>query len=251
MKRTVCGLSLAIFLAGAAGSTFADEKDATAIIDKAIKAIGGEEKLAKAKVFTTKTKGTLTLEGNDNDIKAQVTVQGLDHYRSEFEGEFNGNTITGVTIVSGDKGWRKFGDNIMEFDADALANEKRTVYLAVIPSTLVPLKGKEFKLEVAGEEKVADKPAVGLKITGPEGKDFKLYFDKESGVPVKLEARVIGFRGEEYTQQSLYSNYKDFDGIKKATKIVSTRDGEKFITQEVTDYKILDKAPADAFEEPK
>jgi hypothetical protein len=47
------------------------------------------------------------------------------------------------------------------------------------------------------------------------------------------------------------SNYKEFDGIKKATKIESKRDGEKFIEQEITDYKVLDKAPADAFTEPK
>ena len=52
-------------------------------------------------------------------------MQGLDHYRSEFEGEFNGNPIKGVTVLNGDKGWRKFGENAMEMDEDAVANEKR------------------------------------------------------------------------------------------------------------------------------
>ena len=61
---------------------------------------------------------------------------------------------------------------------------------------LVPLKGKDFKLEAAGEEKVDGKPAAGIKVTGPDQKDFTLYFDKESGLPVKLVARVVGFQGE-------------------------------------------------------
>jgi hypothetical protein len=156
-----------------------------------------------------------------------------------------------VVVVNGDKGWRKFGDNKMDLDGDALANEKRQVYLQVVPSLLVPLKGKGFKLESASEEKVGDKPAAVIKVTGPEGKDFTLYFDKESGLPVKLVAKVIGFGGEEFTQETTYKDYKDFDGIKKATKANSKRDGEDFVKSEVTEFKVLDKVDAKTFSEPE
>ena len=56
------------------------------------------------------------------------------------------------------------------------------------------LKGKGFKATVDGEEKVDDKSAAVLKVVGPDGKDFRLFFDKESGLPVKLVARVVGWR---------------------------------------------------------
>jgi hypothetical protein len=251
MQRLVNAALAAILMSGMSGLTWADDADPKAVIDKGIKALGGEEKLAKAGTYSWKAKGTITFNGNDNEIKTQATVQGLDHYRSEFEGEFNGDTVKGVLVLNGDKGWRKFNDNSMDLDADGIANEKRTIYLAVIPATLMPLKGKEFKLEPAGEEKVDDKPAVAIKITGPDGKDFKLFFDKESGLPVKLIAKVIGFGGDEFTQEISYTNYKDFDGAKKATKISAKRDGEKFIEQEITDFKVLDKASPETFEEPK
>src|SRR5207253_1404299 len=133
--------------------------------------------------------------GNENEFTSHTTVQGLDHYRSEFEGEFGGNKVKGVTVVNGDKGWRKFGDMNRELEADGVANEKRTLYLQIIPATLVPLKGKGFKIEAAGEEKVGGKPAAILKVTGPDGKDFTLSFDKESGRPVKMVAKVVGFQG--------------------------------------------------------
>ena len=107
-----------------------------------------------------------------------------------------------------DSGWRR---------------QRETQITWRLPATLVPLKGKGFKIEAAGEDKVDDKPAVGIKVTGPDGKDFKLYFDKESGLPVKLVATVIGFGGDEFTQETTYANYKDFDGTKKATKISQAR----------------------------
>ena len=243
MKRLLAVSLLASLTTSWAAESRADEKDAKAVVDKAIKALGGEGKLAKAGTHTTKAKGTITFNGEDHDIKTQTTVQGLDHFRSEFEGEFGGNTVQGVTVLKGSKGWRKFGENNMEMDDDGVANEKRTVYLAVIPSTLLPLKGKGFKIEPADEEKVGDKPAVGIKVTAPDGKDFKLYFDKESGLPVKLVAKVIGFQGDEFTMETTYAGYKDFDGIKKATKLESKRDGEKFVSQEVSEFKVMDKCP--------
>jgi hypothetical protein len=86
---------------------------------------------------------------------------------------------------------------------------------------------------------------------GPDGKDFTLYFDKESGLPVRLVAKVIGWRGEEYVQDSTFSDYKDFGGFKKAAKTSIKRDGEDFLEAEITDFKVLDKVPADTFAEPK
>lgn len=251
MKRFVCSMLAFSCYAVLCATAQADEKDASAVLDKAIKALGGQDNLKKAAMATWKGKGKITLGDNENQFSTQTTVQGIDHYRGEFEGEFNGNQVKGVTVLNGDKGWRKFGDMSMELDDAALANEKRTVYLQVIPITLLPLKGPAFKIETAGQEKVGDATATVLKVTAPDGKDFKLYFDQESGVPVKLVATVLGFMGEEFTQETTYGNYKDFDGVKKATKVESKRDGQRFVEQEISEFKVLDKIEPGTFDEPK
>ena len=224
---------------------------AALVIDKAIKALGGEEKLSKAQTFTSKAKGKVTLESNVNPISSESTVSGLDHFRSLFEGEFNGNKVEGVTVLNGDKAWRKFGDQKMEMEPDAVKNEKRTIYLMVVPGAIVPLKSKDFKVEAAADETVKGKPAAALKVTGPDGKDFTLYFDKESGLPVRLVAKVVGWMGDEYVQDVSYGDYKDFSGIKRATKVTVKRDGEEFVEQEITEFKVLDKAAPETFAEPK
>lgn len=225
--------------------------DATAIIDKAIAAVGGEAKLKAAKGATWKTKGKIIFGDNESEFTGSATSSGLDHFRQDFEGDFGGNKVQGVTVLAGDKGWRKFGENSLDMDAQAVANEKRSVILQIAPALLVPLKSNDFKLEAAGELKVGDAEAVGVKATGPDGKDFTIYFDKTSGLPVKLLAKVVGFGGEEFTQETLYSQYKEFGGVKKATKVEAKRDGQRFLESETTDFKLLDKVDDATFAEPK
>jgi outer membrane lipoprotein-sorting protein len=246
--RALLGVVLAtMLLFVVTSSSQAGESDAKAVLDKAITALGGAEKLAKVEAFSMKAKGTVVINGSESDTTTEVIYKGLDHLRREF----GNDQFQGVIVLDGDKGWRKFGDNSSTIEGDAVANEKRNIYLSVIPITLVPLKNAGFKFEDAGTEKVGDKPAVILKVTGPDGKDFTLFFDKESGVPVKVVAKVVGFQGQEFTLETMFSEYKDFGGIKKATKIQSKRDGEKFQDLEVTEFKVLDKVPPDTFAEPK
>jgi hypothetical protein len=228
----------------------ADDLDAKAVIDKAVKALGGADKLGAGKALSWKGKGKINFNDNEGDITTKVTMQGIDHMRQEFEGDFGGNQVKGVTVLDGDKGWRKFGGEATKLEDDALNNQKRTVYLAVVPVTVVPLKGEGFKVDSAAEEKVDGKPAVAVKVAGPDGKDFQLYFDKESGLPVKLTATVAGRQGGESKQETTFSNYKEFDGVKRATKIETKRNGKKFIEQEITEFKVLDSVPPKTFAEP-
>ena len=74
----------AALLAVMIGQARADDKDAKAILDKAIAALGGEEKLGKAQAFSWKSKGTVVFNGNENEMNNEVTVKGLDHFRREF-----------------------------------------------------------------------------------------------------------------------------------------------------------------------
>ena len=92
MKRLFGALFAMMLATGPALSARADDKDPTAILDKAIKALGGEEKLKKAEALSWKSKGTIILGGNENEIKVHATAKGLDHYRQEVQGDFGGRT---------------------------------------------------------------------------------------------------------------------------------------------------------------
>jgi outer membrane lipoprotein-sorting protein len=174
-------------------------------------------------------------------------MDGLDHFRQDLEGNFGGNAFHLTQVLDGDKAVRKINDNRTDLDKNGVANQKRLAYLTVIPVTILPLQSKDFAAETIGEEKVGDKAAVGLKVTGPDKKEFKLYFDKESGLPVRMVATVPGFQGNEVTQETTFSDYKEMGGIKKATRIVVKRDGMPFQEQTVTEFKLLEKADPKTF----
>jgi hypothetical protein len=251
MRRSFNAVVFAAVLSGLTFPLRADEQAAKAVVEKGIKALGGEEKLKSVEAVSWKSKGKLTFGENETEFTTHSTAQGLDHYRSEFNGEFNGNPVKAIAVINGDKGWRKFGEQPMELDGDALANEKRRVYLYLIPATLVPLTGKNFKLDTVADQKVGDKPAAGVKATGPDGKDFTIFFDKESGLPVKLVATVVGFDGQDYSEEQTYADYKDFDGVKKATKIEAKRDGERFMSSELIEFKVEQKVDPKTFAAPE
>jgi len=242
-------IALASVLLIAVSPVFAEE-DGKAILEKAAKAIGAD-KLSEAKAFSWKTKGKLSFGGMESEFGSETIVQGVDHMRSKFEGDFGGNKVEGVTVLDGDKGWRSFGGMKMPLDGDGLAVEKRNAYLQIAPALITPLQGKGFEIKGAGESDVDGKAALRVKFADTDGKDFTIYFDKETGLPIKQTADVQGFMGEEYKQETFFKDYKDFDGIKKATKIEVRRDGETLLTQEVTEFKALKEVPADTFAEPK
>jgi hypothetical protein len=228
-------------------SARADEQAAKVILDKAIKASGGEERLSKTKAFTVKGKGKIVVDGTDIPFSFQTTAKGIEQYRSTYEGEADGEKFTGATVIDGDKGWRKVDDDVQKLEGESLDNEKRIAYLEVAPTLLTLLKGKGFKLDLAAEEKATS----GIRATGPDGKEFTIRFDKESGLPIRLSGKVVDEEGQEFTQETTFEEYREFDGIKLATKSSITKDGERYIEVEGMELKVLDKVESDTFAEPK
>ena len=78
------GVVLAMALMTAMGSPVRAEAtgEANAILDKAIRALGGEEKLSKVKAASWKGKGTISIMGGDNSFTNQFVVQGIDRLGS-------------------------------------------------------------------------------------------------------------------------------------------------------------------------
>jgi hypothetical protein len=228
--------------------TPADEQPGTgAVLDKAIQALGGQDKLSKVKAATWNARGKITIDGKEHPFTADFALQGLHQYREEYATELLDRKAKEVAVLYGDKGYRNIADLSSDLDAQGIADLKRTIYLVIIPATIVPLKDKSYKLETLAEEKVGDRPAAVIKVTPPDGKDFRLYFDKESGLPVKLVARIVAVGGGEFTHETTYAGYKDFGGIKKATKITTKRDGAKFMEQEITDFQVVNRLDENAF----
>src|SRR5262245_28985797 len=117
MRTIVCGtiaLALLVVLVGQARSD--DQADAKAVLDEAIKAAGGKERvspLAK-EPFTWNSKITgQTADGNDIKLAETGHVQGK-MVRIEHEGTVGDRKVNRVQVYDGEKAYLKEGDETKE-----------------------------------------------------------------------------------------------------------------------------------------
>ena len=226
-----------------------DAADARAIIDKAVKAHGGQDKLAKFPAMTIKFKGTFHGMGQKLPMTGEVSSQGNDKVRLEAEVEAGGMKFRIINVFAGDKGWNKIGEETKEFGKDELAEAKEQAYAGWV-ETLTPLKDKEFTLATVGEVKVEDRPAVGVKVSSKGHRDIDLYFDKETGLLVKSVKQVKDDGGQEVTEESFPGEYKEVQGTKQAMKFVIKRDGKLYIEGEASEMQLSEKLDASLFAKP-
>ncbi|MBI3467851.1 MAG: hypothetical protein HY000_32990 [Planctomycetes bacterium] len=219
-----------------------EESDAREIIQRAIKALGGEEEIVKFSSMTWKSRGVYHTANGDTPYSATYAVQWPDKFRFEMEGRF-------TMVVNGDRGWIILGGNPNEIPPEQLVEQKHTVYAGVV-SRLVSLKDKEYTLTTAAESKVLDRPAIAVRVSRKERPDVTLYFDKESHLLVKRERRAkpIDLGGMEVTIEDFYSDYKEVDGFKFAGRVDTKRDGKPLVDAEMFDAKAADKLDAKLFE---
>jgi hypothetical protein len=249
MKKLVVGLA-GLFL-GLAGVSRAEDKVAMAVLDRAIKALGGEEALARADVVSWKSKGKIYLEGTPNRFTLRTTFKGLDRHRSVFVGDFDGSEVELVTVLDGEKGWRRFNGKTLNLTEHELAGERQNAYLLAVSNTVVALKGKDFHVESKGEETLDGKPASVLKAVGPDGREFALWFDKETGLPRKRTAKIVNYDGSVVDEETSFADHKEFGGIMVATRGASFRDGFKFAEVENSEINVRRKVDVGAFDRPE
>ncbi len=245
MMRRFAGavaVGLAVVLAGAARA----DDSARSVIDQAIKARGGE---SHAKAVQIKTKGEFFGFGDMGiPYTAEITTQWPDKQKTAVEAELNGQKLQIVTTVVGDKAWRRQGDDTVEMSKEQAAEQKEGLYAEWL-GTLAPLaQGGDFKLTPIGDKKIDNHSTVGVAVTSPNHKEVKLYFDRDTHLLIASERKVTDERsGDEVVQEVLYSDYKDFHGLKHFAKMTIKRGGKKFVEAQITDVKPLQNIDAAVF----
>jgi hypothetical protein len=250
MRATILNfVSFGLFLVGP--TSLRAQDDLRAVIDKAIKAHGGEAKIDQHKAGQVKTKGTVDINGTAIPYTEEATYHLPDKFKSAQQLEVNGMMVKVTVGYDGSKAWINVNGNDVDMMLDKLADlMKEQIYLSEV-TRLTKLKNKMFELSSLGETKVQDKPAVGVRVSAKGHKDINLYFDKDSGLLVKFEHRTVDFSTmQEMNEERIFLEYMDKDGLKEPKKLLVNRDGKKFIDAEVLEVKYLDTIDDTQFSKP-
>jgi len=234
-----CGVCAWLSLAGPAR---AQDDECRAIIAKAIKAAGGEDKLAALKATQTKAKGTLSAMGQDLEFTGDFFKQQPDRLKIAADLTINNQNVQITQVINGDKGWAHVMGNTMDLDADTIKMAKDELYVERV-ANLVTLKDKEFKLSPLGEVKVGDRQTVGVLVTRKDQRDVSLYFDSKTHELVKTESRMFDqFAKQEVNQEKLFYDYKEFiPGLRTPSRIVVNNDGKRFIEMTVSEMTAAER----------
>lgn len=248
--RAITAWALGLGLILSAQSAVVARDEPLALIDKAIKAHGGADKLFKYKASRAKSKGTLEIGGMSLSYTQEIQSQQPNQFREDMELEVGGQQIKVVTAFDGEKGWIEANGQLIDA-TDKMLEELREAGNMVRLGRLSNLKDKSVQLSPLGESAVDGKKVVGIKVSSAGFRDMNLFFDKETGLHVKTERRVTDLMTmQEVTEERIIVEYQDLDGTKAAKRMLVKRNGEKFVEAEVLEVKGLDKLDPSLFKRP-
>jgi hypothetical protein len=174
-------------------SSTASAESPQEILARAVKALGGEENLSRARAVRVKLKGTFYDPGMKESLVEGVRFRGelITQLPRQEKLALQVDTAAGLLretrVLNGHEGWIRDNDEIEVEKGARLADSQQSAYVDYV-SSLVPLvKDKGYTLSSLGEAQVEGRPAVGIKVVSAGHPDVALYFDKDSGFLVKSE----------------------------------------------------------------
>jgi len=243
MSRVAVLTSVMVLFAGSTAVRAADD-DPKEILAKAVKAHGGEEHLMKHPAARAQNKGKINLPGvGEAEFTQSMAYMLPNKLRDSMELSIGGQSIKVVTIMNGD------AISIVAMDkevpiTDEIKKAMKDPMEMMSMVRLAPLlKGKDFELSLFGEAKVDEKPAVGVRVTAKSKKEMTLFFDKKTGLLVKIEHRTTSPNGggEVAEERIILSYQKDKNGIPVPKKVLVKQDGKTFIEAESSEFEFLEK----------
>jgi hypothetical protein len=173
-------------------------------------------------------------------------MAGKDKGRAALTLEMLGQKSTVVIVLNGCEGWIKKDDTTTELDKETLAEHRRHSY-AQEPALLLPFarKDREYKLAPLGEMKIMGQAAVGVRVTCDGREEVRLFFSKETSLPLRCEWDA----GKE-VHELLLSDYREVGGLKRPMKVIGKSGGRPAMEYVIRDYAVVERLDESLFARP-
>lgn len=247
--RAVLYLAVVFLLTFSPALLAGEKEDALALLDKAVKAHGGETRMARTTRFKRQGVGTLTVINKAMPFDDQIIADLPDKLHFTVTAGEPGNRATIDIRINKNQGWQTNGSAVTELP-DPRVKEMLEEARVLQVMALVPLKmDSENQLSLLGEIKVNDMPAVGILVKKKDHPDLKMYFDKKTNLLVKIQ-RHAKEGGVDVDKEYIYSDHKEIGGAYVPHKLVEMINGKKFTDITVDSFKALPDIEDSEFKKP-
>ncbi len=125
--------------------------------------------------------------------------------------------------MNGQRAWRSENGQTWEAQGPNLIELQEGLYFQRI-ETLLPL---------------VKETGLGLKVSRQGHCEVNLYFDKETGLLVRSAHSLTDLTGKEVFRESVFSDYKEFDGKLQFTKFTVLQDGQRVLDASVIEIEFF------------
>jgi hypothetical protein len=222
-------------------------------VGQSIKAHGGD-KIDKYRAEVLKIEGKMMFQGQELPITGEQIVQLPSQMKSVIRLEVDGLKLEFVTVVNGDKGWRRINGITSEMDANALMQSKDTLHAyRVARMTQIP-NDREFKLV---NKNIASNPSLidgvrawGIQVSYPKEKDIVLWIAADKKLLLKVERMQQSGDKKAVPVSESFSEYKEVNGVQRPARRVLVVDGKKSMESKATEIKLLEQIDEKEFAKP-
>lgn len=176
--------------------------DATAILDRYQQAVGGVEALIK--VSTQTEDGVMELAtGSQYPIQVSLKNPGKRSVAIKF------STGQSVEVLNGDAGWSQVPGRPLH---PMSAAEVQAAKMGADPGFIARVKSSFTEFQIRPDIMIDGRAVTAIRASNPNMPPLRLYFDKQSGLLVRMVRYVDSPLGRNPTQID-YSDYRNVAGI--------------------------------------
>lgn len=209
----------------------AQAQTADEIVQKHAATMGGLEALNK--VSTYKITGTVSAQGNDLPISIQV----INGKAMRNEVEVMGQSV--IMVYNNGTGWTinpfTGADMATDITGPQLTELK---YQASLASNLIDYKNRGHQVEMAGQEDAEGIKSYKLKLTNKDDGKISFYFINATDYTLIKTVSTREIQGEEVEMETLYSDLKEFNGVKYFMTRVQKMNGEVFSEMHMDKFEL-------------
>jgi hypothetical protein len=224
--------------------------DLDIVLDRAIRAAGGEPLLSEIHAVSGTGEGRNWMMGPEYRYRVDFALQPPDQQRTRvvltsIQTE-DGNLTEApagdfyISVIDGGRCWHRQGGKTTQTER-ACEYERESLFVQSITYSPLRLRDKSLALSRRGIVPVGTHTAVALRVEHKTYAPVTLYYDKDNGDLLKRDTQELLFGPERVIVETLFSGHRSSEGIRLPFRMERKRVGTTFEEFEITDMTISKK----------
>jgi hypothetical protein len=194
----------------------AAQDDPRPVIEKAVKALGGEEALGRRAAIHSKLKALFVgIPGGGAVPGLDMTIESWHQtgaQRMTMVIDIAGQKITMTRATRDGKGWMQQDGTVTDLPAAEADEARQSEYVDRVTGLVPLLKDKELTLKGLGKQKVDGAELVGVRVSSAGRPDVTIWFDPETGYPRRVEYKLKSAAlGKEVANAAVLEDYREVE----------------------------------------